>query len=111
MRRAKSANLQSAFNFAQKVFISERLSRKGAKTQSAAAFSKGFLCALAPLCEISFLRRGTPCDLRTSCAKPSSFKENGKLFTKNSVIVSIIETPIRLIVEKCNHKGDDHGIN
>lgn len=46
-----------------------------------------------------------------SANSQSSVKENVKLFTKNSVIVSIIETPIRLIVEKRNHKGDDHGIN
>ncbi len=35
--------------FAQRVLCGEDFSRKGAKTQSAAAFLRGFLCAFAYL--------------------------------------------------------------
>ena len=37
--------------FAQEVLSGGGFSRKGAKTQSAAAFLRGFLCAFAPLRE------------------------------------------------------------
>jgi hypothetical protein len=47
--------LWDQIGFAQKVpYAGEDFSRKGAKAQSAAAFSKDFLCAFAPLREKNF---------------------------------------------------------
>jgi hypothetical protein len=49
----------------------QKISRKGAKAQSATAFLKGFLCAFAPLREnIFFLSKGPGCVLSTFRAKP-----------------------------------------
>jgi len=47
----RAISFTTSRGFAQEVLSGEGFSRKGAKTQSAAAFLRGFLCAFAPLRE------------------------------------------------------------